>query len=106
MKITEDMVVFITGGSSGLGEAAARLLHSLGCKIAITGQNVKKMEQMKAELKDRFIYLKCDVSIESQVKSAIQTTIDTFGTIHVVLPAMEIFAFDSIVTEQGSINIE
>lgn len=39
MKITKDLVIFITGGASGLGEATVRLLASLGCKIGIADMN-------------------------------------------------------------------
>jgi NAD(P)-dependent dehydrogenase (short-subunit alcohol dehydrogenase family) len=39
MKIGKEMVVFITGGASGLGEAAARLMHSKGCNVVIADMN-------------------------------------------------------------------
>ena len=35
MRIKKGMVVFITGGASGLGEATARLVHSKGASVSI-----------------------------------------------------------------------
>ena len=39
MKIGKGMVVFITGGASGLGEAAARLMLAKGCTVVIADMN-------------------------------------------------------------------
>ena len=43
MKITKDMVLLITGGASGLGEATLRHFYQFGCKIAIADQNLEKL---------------------------------------------------------------
>ena len=50
MKITKDLVVFITGGASGLGEEAARYLYNLGAKVCVTDINAEGMEKMAAEM--------------------------------------------------------
>jgi len=47
MKLGPDLVVFITGGASGLGEATARYLLDLGCKVAIADLNIEKMNKMR-----------------------------------------------------------
>ena len=39
MKVTKDMVFFITGGARGLGEATVRRLHAAGARIAIADIN-------------------------------------------------------------------
>ena len=86
MKITPDMVVFVTGGASGLGEATIRSLHAQGCKIAIADMNVERLEMIKKELKERILVFECDVTKEEDVKKAINETAAKWGTIHVVLP--------------------
>jgi NAD(P)-dependent dehydrogenase (short-subunit alcohol dehydrogenase family) len=40
----------ITGGASGLGEAAARHLYSLGANIVIADLNDERGQQLKSEL--------------------------------------------------------
>lgn len=43
MKITKDFVFFITGGASGLGEAAVREIHALGGRVAIADMNEERL---------------------------------------------------------------
>ncbi|MFM6998779.1 MAG: SDR family oxidoreductase [Bacteroidota bacterium] len=42
--------ILITGGSSGLGKATARLLIERGARVAITGRDRSKLEHVAAEL--------------------------------------------------------
>ena len=51
MKITADLVVFITGGASGLGEATARLLYSKGVnKMVLVDNQETKLIVLQSEL--------------------------------------------------------
>ena len=85
MKITSDIIFFITGGASGLGEATVRQLHAAGAKVSIADMNTERMEMLKTELKERIISFKCDVTNEEDVKNAIEGTAKVWGTIHVAL---------------------
>ena len=85
MKITPDLVFFITGGASGLGETTVRRIHAQGAKVAIADMNEERMDMIKGELKDRCITFKCDVTKEEDVKAAIEGTCKHYGTIHVAL---------------------
>lgn len=40
----------ITGGTSGIGLATARLFHRAGARVAVTGTNAERLEQVRAEL--------------------------------------------------------
>jgi NAD(P)-dependent dehydrogenase (short-subunit alcohol dehydrogenase family) len=75
MKINSDLVLFITGGASGLGAATVRHFHALGAKVAIADLNEENMRLLKNELKDRVITLKCDVTNEEDVKNAMEQTV-------------------------------
>lgn len=46
MKLDSNLVVFITGGASGLGEAATKYFLSKGCKVAIADIDVESMNNL------------------------------------------------------------
>ena len=85
MKITPDLIFFITGGASGLGESTVRHLHASGCKVAIADMNIERMDMIKGELKERIITFKCDVTNENDVKNAMEGTAKEWGTVHVAM---------------------
>ncbi len=61
----DGQTVLITGGSAGIGLAAAELFGSLGARVAICGTNPKKLEHAVAELKSKGISVlgeTCDVT--------------------------------------------
>jgi len=43
MKTLEGRVAVITGGSSGIGLAAAKLFRNSGAKVAISGRNENRL---------------------------------------------------------------
>ena len=72
----------ITGGSSGIGKATAKLLASQGCHISIIARNPRKLEAAKAEigaaranLHQRVVAISADVSDRLQVEAAIHEAI-------------------------------
>ena len=48
MKL-EGKIIIITGGASGLGEAALRYLLQKGCKVAVADRNEERMNVLKKE---------------------------------------------------------
>ena len=105
MKINKDLVFFITGGASGLGEATVRLLHSLGCKIAISDFNEERLDLLKKELKS-ILCIKCDVTKEEDVKRAIEETVKVFGEIHVALACAGVATITPTLTSKGSLDLD
>ena len=78
-------------GSIGYGIATAYAKE--GANLVITGRNVKKLEEAKAELEEKFgikvLPVQADVSAgtdnEATVANVIRQTIDTFGRIDVLI---------------------
>lgn len=61
----DNKMAVITGGTAGIGLAAAELFGSLGAKVAICGTNPVKLEKAVNQLKDKGITVfgeTCDVS--------------------------------------------
>ena len=106
MRIDKDLVFFITGGASGLGEATVRLLHSLGCKIAIADWNDERLKLVADDLKERVITFKCDVTKEEDVKRAVEGTVEKFGTIHAALACAGVATVTPTLTSAGGLNTD
>ena len=87
-KNIENKVVVITGGSSGLGEATARHLASLGAKVILGARRQDKLETIVKEIKDEggeAEYLVTDVTVTSDVKALVQKAVDVFGRVDVMI---------------------
>jgi NAD(P)-dependent dehydrogenase (short-subunit alcohol dehydrogenase family) len=75
-------VAFITGGASGLGKATAKAFVNSGARVAVV--DLKKeaaqlvVEQIAADGGEA-LAIGCDVTNESQVKSAVSQTVEAFG---------------------------
>ncbi|GAB7353930.1 hypothetical protein MBLNU459_g4537t2 [Dothideomycetes sp. NU459] len=69
----KDRTFIVTGGSSGLGLATARNLHSHGGSIAILDLNAKSGEKAVQELgSERSHFFECDVSDTESIETAVK----------------------------------
>ena len=79
------MVALVTGSSSGIGKSIALLLAKKGCNVIIS-YNSNKEEALKVE-KEALKYgvetliVKCDLSIEEEIKNMVDLSINKFGKI-------------------------
>lgn len=81
-------VAVVTGASSGLGADAALAYAEAGADVALLARRIEKLESVKAEIEKagrRAIAVQCDVTNEESVKNAIQTVLNTFGKIDILL---------------------
>ena len=107
MKVSQDLVVFITGGASGLGLATVRRLHQQGAQLAVADLNEEGLHQLKQELKDRIWVTKCNVAKEEEVQQAMEGAVEEFGTIHVAIANAGIMAATPTLTSKGAgLNVQ
>ncbi|OBZ07771.1 SDR family oxidoreductase [Bacillus sp. FJAT-26390] len=81
-------VVAITGASSGIGEATARLLAQKGARIVIGARRTDKLESLAAEIRSEggLVELQSlDVTDRNQMEAFIQLANKTYGQIDVVI---------------------
>jgi NADP-dependent 3-hydroxy acid dehydrogenase YdfG len=83
----EGKVVVITGASSGLGEATARLLSEQGALIALGARRKDRIDALAAELggSSKTIAVQTDVTQHEQVKSLVDTAVEKFGRIDIII---------------------
>lgn len=106
MRITEGLVVFVTGGASGLGEATVRELHAKGASVAVADMNDERLALLQKDLKDRYLSVKCDVTKESDVKNAVEKTMERFGAIHAAIACAGVAWPGMTLTSKGSLDME
>ncbi|CAN7425925.1 SDR family NAD(P)-dependent oxidoreductase [Devosia sp. LjRoot3] len=79
-------VVFITGATSGFGEAAARRYVAAGGKVIATGRRKDRLEKLQAELgADNCYIIELDVQDRAAMEKAIAEIPAPFSAINIVL---------------------
>src|SRR5690625_4904613 len=87
MAKLENRVALIYGGTSGLGEATARLYAKEGAKVAIAGRSEERENKIVKDIQDNggeAVFVKVDLMDSDQIKQSVQDTVDTFGTIDIL----------------------
>ena len=79
MTELKNKVAIITGSTSGIGEAIARMLSSYDVKVVINSvSSIVKGNALAKELKDS-IYCQANIGIDDECKKLIEATIDYYG---------------------------
>jgi NADP-dependent 3-hydroxy acid dehydrogenase YdfG len=81
-------VVVITGASSGLGEATARHLSTSGATVVIGARRAGRLETLADEITRRggkASWRVTDVTDPAQVEALVNTAVDTYGRVDVIL---------------------
>jgi len=74
----------ITGGSSGIGLATARLFLAEGARVAITGRNRQALDGAAAALGNGVLALQADATDLEATTQAIAKTVEAFGPIDIL----------------------
>ena len=85
MDNIKDKVVVITGASSGLGEATARLLARNGAKLMLGARRVDRLTTLTQEIGQPEAFLATDVTDADQVKALADKAVAQYGRIDVIV---------------------
>ena len=83
----EHKVVIITGASSGIGEATAKLLASKGAKLVLGARREDQLKQIADEIErdgGQAVYKKLDVTEPSDNDAIVRLAKETFGGVDVI----------------------
>lgn len=81
-------VAIITGASSGMGAATAKLLAQHGIKVMLAARREERLKQLQAEIRDaggEAGYRVTDVTSRADVEALANETIKTFGQIDIMI---------------------
>lgn len=82
----QNQVVIVTGGSSGFGLEAARLLLSMGASVAVTGRNRERLDAAAAQLAhEDLLPVQADAVLTADWKRLIEAVLARFGRIDVLV---------------------
>lgn len=79
-------IVLVTGARSGIGQATAISFAAQGAKVVLSGRHpCVETEAAIAEAGGESKFIKCDVSIEEEVKNLVAETVEVFGGLDVAV---------------------
>jgi NADP-dependent 3-hydroxy acid dehydrogenase YdfG len=84
----KDKIVVVTGASSGLGEATARLLSAEGATVVLGARRADRLRTLVKELETRgnkALAVTTDVSQREQVKALVDAAVETYGRVDVMI---------------------
>lgn len=74
----------ITGGTSGIGLAAARLFHKEGAQIAVTGRNPERLAATQQELGNETLVVRSEAGDLAEIDSLMEQVKNRFGKLDVL----------------------
>ena len=82
-----DKVAIVTGGSSGIGFACAKLLLSEGAKVCICARNRAKLEKACEQLSryGEVMYAAADLGSKEQIRAAVDSVKEKYGRIDILI---------------------
>ena len=83
-----DKVALVTGAGRGIGRAISTTLANEGARLALTGRNISRLDQVKSEIEraqGQAGVWKMDVSQESSVRDTVKKIISDWGHIDILV---------------------
>jgi len=84
----EGTVALVTGASSGIGEATARVLAGSGAAVALVARRRERLDQLAGEITGsggRALVLETDVTQREQAEAAVERAVSELGRLDIVI---------------------
>lgn len=106
MKLLDQKVAIITGGSMGIGEATAELFAQHGAKVVITGRHREALDEMAAKIRTdggEVHAIVADAASLEDCKRVFQETLEVYGDIDILVNnagTSSLYAIDTTTDEE------
>ena len=77
-------IALVTGASSGIGAQTVKLFSSLGAKVIAAARREDRLQDL-ANQYPNVMAVKCDVGVEADCKNVVNTTINEYGKIDILI---------------------
>jgi NADP-dependent 3-hydroxy acid dehydrogenase YdfG len=91
-QLLVNKVVFITGGAGHIAKSIAKTCYDQGARLVLGDLDLIKTNKVKEEIignenntNERILVVELDITDETSVQQAVQTTLDKWKTIHILL---------------------
>lgn len=105
MKI-ENSVFLVTGGASGLGAAAARMVVEGGGRVVIADLNTEAGQALAAELGEAARFVRTDVTDEASTQAAVDAAVQGFGGLHGLVCCAGVAPGEKVIGKEGPHGLE
>ncbi len=85
MTFFRNKVVWITGATSGIGEAVAKKLADNGTRLILSGRNVGKLQKLRETLSTSVEILPFDLSDARSIPGVVDQAVSAFGQIDILV---------------------
>ena len=93
----QNKTVVITGAAKGIGASCARLFYGAGANVA----SIDIANDESAIIGDRWQFINCDVSSETQVKEAFENINNHFGSVDILVNNAGIQRYGTVTETSG-----
>ena len=97
----KNAVAIVTGGASGLGEACVRRFVESGAQAVIADLNDVRGSKLAQELGNAVCFVKTNVALEADVQNAIDTALEKFGSLKVLINCAGIGIAEKTIGKDG-----
>jgi len=86
----------VTGASSGIGEATARLLAQQGCNVALAARREDRLKDLAAQLGEGALAVPTDVTDPAACEALVSRAVERFGSVDVLVANAGLGLYGSI----------
>lgn len=86
----------VTGASSGIGEATARLLAREGCNVALAARREDRLKSLAAQLGEGALAVPTDVTDPAACEELVSRAVERFGSVDVLVANAGLGLYGSI----------
>lgn len=102
----KDVVALVTGGASGLGESSVLELVKKEAKVVIIDVDAVKGEKLASNIGANAIFVQADVTSETDIRQALQKSIETFKKINVVINCAGVANPGKLIGRKGPLSLD